>query len=245
DRHQAGLYGDTPARLLETVPGARDQKREHAGRATHCYRRNGCTRETCDVVADQRDDDHVWPRRNLRNGKTIGELPIAHPVHHIDGDAMHFRNCRVGAADCEQRQQREITEQRDERVFVHRLIHARAMLIGASTAKTSGSGHCMIATPTNAAIAMSGAQSRRLRNNGAAIFATTAISSPTAAAVMPARMRPSISISPNREPNTTEKLTTLGPGRNWDSANASLNSSAVIHPRWSTIMRRAHGSAPP
>ncbi len=50
---------------------------------------------------------------------------------------------------------------------------------------------------------------------------------------------------PKREPNTTEKFTTLGPGRNWDNANASLNSSAVIQRRWSTIMRRAHGSAPP
>ncbi len=39
----------------------------------------------------------------------------------------------------------------------------------------------MIATPANAAIAINGAQSRRLRNNGAAIFATTAISRPTAA----------------------------------------------------------------
>src|SRR5262245_56040952 len=166
-------------------------------------------------------------------------------MHHINGDAMHFRNCRIGTADREQRQQREIAEQRDERIFVHRLIHASATLMGASTAKTSGNGHCMIATPTNAAIAISGAQSQRLRNNGAAIFATTAISSPTAAAVMPARMWPSSSSSPNRaykkastvtminggpmspasataapvappkrEPNTTEKFTTLGPGRN-------------------------------
>src|SRR5512143_1926488 len=150
------------------------------------------------------------------------------------------------------------------------------MLIGASPANTNGSGHCMIATPTNAAIAMSGAQSHRLRNNGAAILATTAINRPVAAAVMPARMRPSISRSPNcayrnastvtmmsggpispasataapgappkRDPNTTEKFTTFGPGRNCDSANASLNSSAVIHRRCSTIIRRAQGSAPP
>src|SRR4029453_15442053 len=50
---------------------------------------------------------------------------------------------------------------------------------------------------------------------------------------------------PKRDPNTTEKLTTLGPGRNWDRAKASLNSSAVIPPRFSTIIPRAHGSAPP
>ena len=62
---------------------------------------------------------------------------------------------------------------------------------------------------------------------------------------LPASATAAPAAPPKREPNTTEKLTTLGPGRNWDSANASLNSSAVIHPRWSTIMRRAHGSAPP
>src|SRR5262245_36262394 len=48
-----------------------------------------------------------------------------------------------------------------------------------------------------------------------------------------------------REPNTTEKLTTFGPGRNCDNANASLNSSAVIQCFCSTIIRRAHGKAPP
>src|SRR5665213_1739008 len=48
-----------------------------------------------------------------------------------------------------------------------------------------------------------------------------------------------------REPNTTQKLTRFGPGRNCDSENVSLNSSAVIHLRRSTIIRRAQGSAPP
>src|SRR5258708_35675224 len=49
----------------------------------------------------------------------------------------------------------------------------------------------------------------------------------------------------NRETNTTEKFTTLGPGRNCESAKASLNSSAVIQPFCSTIIRRAQGKAPP
>src|SRR5262249_29641126 len=48
-----------------------------------------------------------------------------------------------------------------------------------------------------------------------------------------------------REPNTTEELNALGPGRKCDSANASLNSSAVIQCFCSTIIRRAHGNAPP
>src|SRR5262249_55984266 len=50
---------------------------------------------------------------------------------------------------------------------------------------------------------------------------------------------------PKREPNTTEKFTTFGPGRNCDKAKASLNSSAVIQPFCSTILRRAHGKVPP
>src|SRR5471032_3177554 len=50
---------------------------------------------------------------------------------------------------------------------------------------------------------------------------------------------------PKRAPNTTEKFTTFGPGRNCDSAKASLNSCVVIQCLRSTIMRRAQGSAPP
>ena len=33
---------------------------------------------------------------------------------------------------------------------------------------------------------------------------------------------------PKRDPKTTEKFTTLGPGRNCDCAKASLNSSAAL-----------------
>src|SRR3569833_2855753 len=50
---------------------------------------------------------------------------------------------------------------------------------------------------------------------------------------------------PKRAPNTTEKLTTFGPGRNCASANASLNSCVFIQRFCSTIMRRAQGSAAP
>src|SRR6202521_5171543 len=48
-----------------------------------------------------------------------------------------------------------------------------------------------------------------------------------------------------REPNTTEKFTTLAPGRNWQSENTSLNSAALIQRRFSTTMRYAHGKVPP
>src|SRR5579859_2550400 len=63
-------------------------------------------------------------------------------------------------------------------------------------------------------------------------------SSPAKAAMAPAT-------PPNRDPNTTDKLTTFGPGRKWQSAKVSLNSSAVIHLCSSTMPRRAKASTPP
>src|SRR5579864_7297410 len=48
-----------------------------------------------------------------------------------------------------------------------------------------------------------------------------------------------------REPNTKVRLTMLGPGRKWQRAKVSLNSSAVIHLCWSTMPRRAQTSTPP
>src|SRR5262249_8435480 len=63
--------------------------------------------------------------------------------------------------------------------------------------------------------------------------------------IRPARATAAPGAPPKREPNTTEKFTTLGPGRNCESAKASLNSSAVIQHFCSTILRRAQGNAPP
>src|SRR5579872_6631632 len=63
--------------------------------------------------------------------------------------------------------------------------------------------------------------------------------------INPARATAAPGAPPKREPKTTEKFTTFGPGRNCESAKASLNSSAVIQPFCSTILRRAHGKAPP
>src|SRR6266849_2043145 len=108
-------------------------------------------------------------------------------MHHLDRDPVHFRDRRIGAADREQRQQREIAEQRGERTVVHRLNQAKATLTGARLTNTHGSGQCMMATPMNAKIAITGPEFQRERNIGAAILATTAISNPTAAAVTPAR----------------------------------------------------------
>ena len=50
---------------------------------------------------------------------------------------------------------------------------------------------------------------------------------------------------PKRDPNTTEKLITLGPGRNCERAKVSLNSSVVIQRFCSTMARRAQGNTPP
>src|SRR3978361_255881 len=110
-------------------------------------------------------------------------------MHDLYRNAVHFRDGGIGAANCKQGQGRKIDKECGERAIVHRLNQAKTMLIGASTANTQGSGHCVKATPAKARIAITGAEFQRLRNSGAAIFATTAISSPAAAAVMPLRIR--------------------------------------------------------
>src|SRR6202040_813856 len=48
-----------------------------------------------------------------------------------------------------------------------------------------------------------------------------------------------------RDPNTTLRLTMLGPGRKWHSAKLSLTSSAVIQRCCSTMPRRAQTITPP
>ena len=141
-----------------------------ASRSAHRCRRHSRTGQAGDMISDQSHNDYVRSRRDLRNREAVGELPIAHPMHHLNRNAMHFRNRRVGAANRKQRQQCKIAGQRDQRVVIHRFTHANAMLTGASTANTNGSGHCMMATPIKAAIATRGAQSQRLRNNRCSHF---------------------------------------------------------------------------
>src|ERR1700688_2415352 len=62
--------------------------------------------------------------------------------------------------------------------------------------------------------------------------------SPAKAAMLPGTPR-------KRDPNTTLRLTMLGPGRKWHSAKVSLNSSAVIQRCCSTMPRRAQTKTPP
>src|SRR5579883_2600010 len=49
----------------------------------------------------------------------------------------------------------------------------------------------------------------------------------------------------NRAPTAIDRLTMLGPGKNWQSARVSRNSRSVSHLRSSTSLRRAHGNTPP
>src|SRR3954471_8586279 len=63
--------------------------------------------------------------------------------------------------------------------------------------------------------------------------------------INPAKAANPPAMPPKREPNTTERLTILGPGRKWHSAKVSLNSSAVIQRCCSTMPRRAQTSTPP
>src|SRR6266436_2845721 len=48
-----------------------------------------------------------------------------------------------------------------------------------------------------------------------------------------------------RMPNTAQRLTMLGPGRNRHNAKRSLNFCAVIQPLFSTSIRRTHANTPP
>src|SRR5665213_346906 len=61
---------------------------------------------------------------------------------------------------------------------------------------------------------------------------------PRKAAAEPARPR-------KRAPTAIERLTMLGPGRNWQSANVSRNSRSDSQCVSSTSLRRAQGSTPP
>src|SRR5215468_7213603 len=119
---------------------------------------------------------------------------------------------------------------------------------GPSRTRTSGSAILTAAamiTPAAAAARpestpwISGnAPKRRYAVPAAIISATDGPSNPTTQASAPGVPR-------IRAPNTAQRLTMLGPGRNWHNARRSLNSCAVIQPLFSTSIRRAHASTPP
>ena len=107
--------------------------------------------------------------RDLRQREQIGELPVRHPMLHVDGEAVHFRHGRIGAADREQRQQREVAGEHGQlpAVGLHRGLQywfatARAMLTGATMTSTSGSDHCITPTAAQVNSAMSGPTTARV-----------------------------------------------------------------------------------
>ena len=105
---------------------------------------------------------------------------VAHPAAQLDRVPMHFRDHRIGAAEREQRHDRELHREREQDVGIglHRRLHqASAMLSGASTSSTSSSGQRISPMATAVAISTNGA-GPKLRNIGAAILATVAISRP-------------------------------------------------------------------
>ena len=89
---------------------------------------------------------------DLRQGIELRKLRARHPRMHVNDIAMHFRQHRRSAPDCDEGQHQEIQEQRTELCDLHQCapFHAATMASGASTANTARSGQRMTPTPTNA-----------------------------------------------------------------------------------------------
>src|SRR5581483_11917381 len=104
--------------------------------------------------------------------------------------------------DREQRQQGEITGQREQRAGpAHRRAHQhKAMLIGISVGKTIYIGQCRTPTQRSAARAAASAAAcaglGRWRTSGSAMRTAVLMVSPAAAAATPANMRCSAGILP-------------------------------------------------
>lgn len=122
------LQNDTPARVLELLPDAACKKSEQATRPAHRGGGGERARDPGDVIADQRDDDDVRPRRDLGDGKQVGELTVGHPAGHLDGLAVHLGHHRIGAADREQREQRKMRRKREQRAAVR--LHRQPDFVG-------------------------------------------------------------------------------------------------------------------
>ncbi len=203
DRQQAGLDRAPPRRFFEALPDPPDIEGEHAGGAAHRECRDQRPRQSGDVIADEGHHDDVRSRCHLCEREYVGELAVAHPVLHLDREAVHFRDGRVGAAHREQRHEREMAGQRRERapvVFHGRVCACRdqatAMLRGTSSASAQCSGQRSTPTVAKVASAISGAIARRSLKRGRAILAQVPITNPAAAAATPTSMRCNAASSP-------------------------------------------------
>ena len=132
---------------------------KHGGRNAHRQRCDQRAGNAGDGIADQRDDQHVRPRRELRDRKHIGELLVGHPVLHVDRDPVHFRNRGIRAADRKQRHQRRRSRPASRsgwcREFMpttrRRITKLMAMLSGIATSNTAGNGSRSSPIATNTA----------------------------------------------------------------------------------------------
>jgi len=116
-------------------------------------------------------------------------------VLHIDGEAVDFRNRGFGAADREQRGQREKSRKSQERAAVafHARRQATAALAGTMASRTKASGQCRMLIARNVASAIAGPATARFLKSGRG---TVASISPAAAAATPVSMRYRTGTSP-------------------------------------------------
>ena len=63
-----------------------------------------------DFPTDQRNDQHIRPRRSLGDGVEVSESGVVEPVMVLNHDPVHFRQQRRSAAESHKGKQREFQE---------------------------------------------------------------------------------------------------------------------------------------
>src|SRR6266536_490388 len=274
-RREATLDRDAPRRAAPALPDVRDAVGAHRRRAGHGEHGDDAAEHAGNLPADQADDEHVRPRRRLRQREELREVGVGQPVLCLDRAQMDLRDHRVGAADRQQRQHQELRRELDQNRRNHaRFHHATPIDTGHSAASIHSSGTRRSAIATKAMLQMttchadvlSGRASLsavaamsadadadtplhapRTASNCANCAYTLARASTTASGISsnPANAAAAPATPWKRRPMMTDTLTMFGPGRNCDSDSTSRNSSSESQRRCSTIMRRAKGITPP
>src|SRR5438874_780847 len=217
-RHQRRLNDGGPAPPGRTPQQSAHSIREHGGRNAHRKRCGERAAQACDGIADERDNQHVGPRRELGYCEHIGELLVGHPVPNLDRNPVHLRNRGIRATYRKQRHQPERPNQCQNRIVFRthaetrrRVTKVMAMLSGIATSNTAGNGSRSNPIAINTASITSRPTKSRSRISGIIIRNTTAISRPTAAQDTPAKIRRSASIWPKRDKRAANTVTmTMG-----------------------------------
>src|SRR5262249_31957595 len=133
----------------------------------------------------------------------VGKLLVRHPVPDVDGDALHFGDGGVGAADRKQRHQAKRPYQRPHRIgvrihaaFPRRTAKVMAMLTGIAASSTRDIANRTRPMVTNTSRSITRLATSRRLTSGAIMRSTLAIKRPTAAQETPARVRRNASTSP-------------------------------------------------